>query len=315
MIRTLFNGTLIGIANIIPGVSGGTMAIILGIYDRLINDLCNFTPQVPKEFLWAIKSENKGQNLNKLWQKLDLTFLSLLMVGALIAIKILSNVITFFLDQYHDPTYGFFFGLILISIWVPYKMLNQKSWWDVLPLLVGVALPVVLTLSLQSKELANIAPSSSSLFYIFICGVLAISAMILPGVSGSFLLILLGVYFEIIKAIHLLDLPILATFAVGCILGLLVFVRFLQFIMKKYYSGTIAFLIGLMLGSLWNVWPFKYSTVIGEKRVFLENYLPSTLNMNLVITICSAIVAGLLVAILIKVDVKLIEKKEKRGDN
>jgi len=163
--------------------------------------------------------------------------------------------------------------------------------------------------------LADVAPSASSLLYIFICGILAISAMILPGVSGSFLLILLGVYFEILKAINLLDLPVLATFTVGCILGLLVFVRFLQFIMNKYYSGTIAFLIGLMLGSLWNVWPFKYSKVIGEKRVFLENYLPSSVDMNLIITICSAIVAGLLVAILIRVDAKLIEKKEKRVDN
>ncbi len=321
MIRMFIIGMLLGVANIIPGVSGGTMAVVVGIYDRLIADLCKFNLKTIQDLKELIQSKDKLNKFKELWQSYDLSFLSTLTVGAILAILLLSKVITYLLKSQHDPTYGFFFGLIIMSIWIPFKMLNRKSFREFITLAFGIIAPLLLAMALSSEEKVNVAQkknkiknkevatqssdktkeedkaapiqdphSASRLAFIFLCGAIAISAMILPGISGSFLMIVFGVYFDILKAIQNFDFLTLTIFAVGCGVGLLGFVRLLNVLMKSYRDPTIAFLIGLMLGSLWNIWPFKATEIVGNQTIYLHNIIPANLDINTLLTLGSTLV-------------------------
>jgi uncharacterized membrane protein len=146
------------------------------------------------------------------------------------------------------------------------------------------------------------------LFLMFAAGMIAISAMILPGISGSFLLLLMGAYFEILKAITYRDFLVLFVFALGCGIGILVFTRFLNFLLKRWHDLTMSFLLGLVLGSLWAIWPFKASTKVGDETIYLANQMPMAMSSDVVLTTLTFLLGSVIVAIFI-----WLEQKQKKA--
>lgn len=305
----IINGFLIGIANIIPGMSGGTLALVLGIYERLIDALRNIGIRTAKSTIRVLTFKKEAlTSFQDEMRNIDFKFLFLLGVGAFISIVFSSKIIVFLLNSHHDATYGFFFGLVLTSIIIPVRMLNGFRWKEFLVLLLAIGL--IVTIEELKKSAANSVSVSgdeldtSLVTYglFFICGALAISAMILPGVSGSFLMLAFGVYFPLINAIKktidvffsilkggiiqpIIDNTLLlGIFAIGCLSGLLLFTRLLNLLLKQYRNLTIAFLIGLMVGSLYGLWPFRTSLTVGDKHYDTAHLLPE-LNFNLLTTI------------------------------
>ncbi len=309
-LRLFVNGFLIGIANIIPGMSGGTLALVLGIYERLITALRNIGTSTAKRLLSIFTFRKKAfLDFQDELRRIDFGFLMILGIGAVAAVLVSSNLIVYLLNFHHDATYGFFFGLVLTSILIPARMLKGFSWRELLVLFAAVALLVFAeefkksAAGLTSESDKGLEVSIGTLAIFFGCGALAISAMILPGVSGSFLLLAFGVYFPLVTAIKdfMEDVPtlfkgdisppilsnglILAIFAIGCLFGLLAFTRLLNFLLARFRNLTIAFLMGLMVGSLYGLWPFRASVTVGEKHYDTAHLLPQ-LDMNLLITVC-----------------------------
>lgn len=301
LLSLIFKGGLIGIANIIPGVSGGTMAMVLGIYERMIRSLnCIGIGTVKKLLSFKIA------DIRQECKRIDIGFLFLIAVGAAVAIITTSRLIVLLITEQHDPTYGFFCGLILLSVLTPLRMMKQFHFHYLIPFLCAVVLTVGLTMSMGGEKTlekekqkykieqlqGNLGSQDSDrqtgrsvgrLVYLLIVGSIAISAMILPGISGSFVMLLFGVYFEVLLAISNRDLMLLVTFAIGCGLGLLVFTRLLYFLLERYHDFTVSFLIGLMLGSLYGLWPFRDFEVVNSQRIDFAHVLPK-INTNLAIT-------------------------------
>lgn len=307
-LRHIINGFLIGIANIIPGMSGGTLALVLGIYERLINALRNIGINTAKSTIGLLSFKQKAYiSFQEELRHIDFKFLFLLGVGAFVSIVFLTDIIVYLHRSHHDATYGFFFGLVLTSILIPVRMLNGFRWKEFLVLLLAIGL--IVTIEELKKNAANSVSVTEDVLdtsivtygLFFICGALAISAMILPGISGSFLMLAFGVYFPLVTAIkdtkdgfisilkggtiqQILDnILLLSIFAIGCLGGLLLFTRLLKLLLKRYRNLTIAFLIGLMVGSLYGLWPFRYPQTLRDKTYYTTHLLPE-LNMNLLIT-------------------------------
>jgi len=289
-ILTLIKGGLVGIANIIPGVSGGTFALILGIYEKLLAAIGNFGTGTAKSIFSVIldpKNQNKRRLFKQEMQRIDLGWLLLLAIGAVLAILLSSHLIAYLLDNHLSATLAFFVGLIVPSIIVPYRLLNQRGIKELLSVLIGCGFLILLTVVLKPT-----AQSSSGLLSLFFAGAIAVSAMILPGVSGSFVLMLMGEYRAVLEAINNMDFIKLFVFAMGCIVGLLAFVRLLNYLLKKYHSLTISFLIGLILGSLWVLWPFK-EIPNGAKITAGQNIWPAVFDRQVSFAVL-ALIIGLL---------------------
>lgn len=310
IIRLFVNGFLIGIANIIPGMSGGTLALVLGIYERLITALRNIGLQTVTSLLRVLTFQKSAvDKLRTELSRIDFGFLMVLGVGAVAAVLVSTKLIVYLLDSQHDATYGFFFGLVLTSIIIPLRMLRGFSWRELIILLVAGTFIVFIE---ELKKDAAVVTSEAdkvvelsilTIITFFACGAIAISAMILPGVSGSFLLLAFGFYFPLlglikdfmdgiptllsgeITQLFLSQLLILTFFAFGCIFGILVFTRLLKFLLERYRNLTISFLMGLMFGSLYGLWPFRDYLMVGDKRYDTAHILPQ-LDMNLMITVC-----------------------------
>lgn len=303
----IVKGFLIGLANIIPGVSGGTFALILGIYERLIRALHNIGAKTAQRLLAAVtlrKTAISGA-MSEL-RRIDFGFLALLGLGAAIAVVGTSKLMVYLLNEQHDPTYGFFSGLILASIAIPAKLLKGFGWKELMALIAATILTIGLSMSVGEKNLekqkhkqsleavesSEPAPheeavvgrfSVGKLVHLFLSGAFATSAMILPGISGAFVLLLFGSYFDILTAITNRDLFVLLIFAAGCGIGLLTFTRLLNYVFERFYDLTISFLIGLMVGSLYGLWPFRNHEIIGGERVDLAHIVPEV-NANLMVT-------------------------------
>ena len=326
IISNLFNGAIIGIANIIPGVSGGTMALILGFYERLIGAINNISIKtiliVLKTFSFKRESINELKNELK---RIDAAFLTTIAVGALIAVVSLAKLMPILLQDYHDPTYGFFFGLILVSAISPYKLIKKKSISVFLIAVIAIVLIVVVSNAasgdkllkkeqkkLELKQNSTVNDNSDikgkidigNLFFMFVTGAIAISAMILPGISGSFLLLLMGGYIAILNAVSSRNIPVLFVFALGCVVGIALFSRLINFLLKKWHDLTMGFLVGLVVGSLWMIWPFKTTALVGEKTVFLSNKLPETFGTNEIYSIIAIIIGIAVVTLLLLVENK-----------
>ena len=235
-------GLLMGAADIVPGVSGGTVAFITGIYDTLLNSIRS----VDLDFLGKVlKLDIKGA-----WAHINGGFLLALLLGIGTSIFSLARLISWTLENHPVPLWAFFFGLILASALV---LLRQVEQWNVprgICLLVGTG--VALTIALSPAVSLDIGLAG-----IFLSGFLAICAMILPGISGSFILVLLGMYGTVLAAVKSLDLLFLAVFAVGAGAGLMCFSRLLHWLLQRYHQGTMALLTGFLFGSLAIVWPWK----------------------------------------------------------
>ncbi len=237
-----FKGVAMGAADVVPGVSGGTVALITGIYDELLASLKSFDVAAAKLLL-------SGQ-FAALWKHVNGAFLLTLFSGVLLSILSLARIISYFLQQFPELVWSFFLGLILVSALYIARGIARWNVVTVFMLATGIGLAWLLTVAYPLQ----LQPTLMTLFF---AGALAICAMILPGISGSFVLLLLGLYTPVLAAIKSFDLPLLLTVATGCALGLLCFSKLLYWLLHHYHEVTMAFLCGLMLGSLNKVWPWK----------------------------------------------------------
>ena len=235
-------GFCMGAANVIPGVSGGTMALILGIYEELIDAIRSLN----LKFLRLIALLKIRDALSSVsWP-----FLVPVGLGILLATLSLAKGLSWLLDNYSVTVWSFFFGLILSSIFTVGRVV--KEWRT--PTFVATGLGTVAAYFLFS--LVPVA-TPDALWFIFLSGFLAICAMILPGISGAYILVLLGKYHHILEAINDKDFGTLLILTAGALVGLLSFVRVIGWVLKRYHDLTMAILIGLMLGSLRRIWPWK----------------------------------------------------------
>lgn len=256
-VSTVVKGGLIGIANIIPGVSGGTFALILGIYDRLIDAVNAIGLDTARAFLRLFTSgfapEAKSAFAGQ-WRKIDGTFLVLLTLGAVATIYSSSFAIQYLLTNHYSPTLSFFIGLILPSISIPWAMMDRRG-VRLLWVVPGIAITVGV-----SSVMPDSAYGLDNPLVAFLSGAVAISAMILPGISGSYVMLILGQYQNVLDKLTHLNAAALVWFlalALGMGVGILLFARLLHFLLARYRAATMAFLIGLLLGSLFILWPFK----------------------------------------------------------
>jgi len=258
-------GLLMGASDVIPGVSGGTIAFITGIYERLVSSIHH----VDATFLKLLA----GRKLKDAWKHVDGGFLFVLLAGVGTSIVTMSHVVTYLLDTQAVLLWSFFMGLIVASGVLIWTAISKKSWKEGLLLLIGLGISYGITM----LPVSALEPSP---LVIFFSGMIAISAMILPGISGSFLLLLMGQYLFVVSAVKSFDMGTIAIFGAGAFIGLLLFVRVLKWLLTTYHNQALAFLVGIMLGSLGKVWPWKetitsITTPKGEELPILqENLLP-----------------------------------------
>lgn len=235
-------GVCMGAADVVPGVSGGTIAFITGIYPKLIDSLTAVDLQSLRLLLRF--------NIKALWQRFDGNFLVLLFAGILSAIFSLAHLISFLLDTYPILIWSVFFGLISASA---ITLLVREGIYQ-LPTLVSFLLGMGLVLVIANLSVHQISPG---LPMVYLVGVVAISAMLLPGLSGSFLLLLLGMYEPTLEAVKTFNGAYLLCFALGAVTGLISFSHLISWLLKHHYATTLMFLIGLLFGSLYAVWPWR----------------------------------------------------------
>ncbi len=242
MLRTFLIGLAMGAADIVPGVSGGTIAFISGIYQRLLDAIRAINP-VSAQLLLRV-------GVAAFWSRIDGTFLLVLLGGIITSVFLFARLITVALANYPTCVWAFFFGLIVASTWF---LARQVGWRFVTGglFLLGLAIALVIG-ELRPTEL-DVQP-----LIIFGSGALAICAMILPGISGSFILLLLGMYSNVLEALHEFDFGFVAIFAAGCGVGLLSFSHILGFLLHRFHSQTLALLTGFLAGSLAMVWPWQH---------------------------------------------------------
>lgn len=257
-ISTILKGSAMGMAEVIPGVSGGTIAFITGIYETLIDSIKSFDKDWAM-LLWERK-------WTEAWLKINGSFLVNLLMGMAGGILLGIWAVTWLLEFYPEPLWGFFFGLILISAWVISKQVSGWTWRDYLILVLGAMVALVIVSASPSE-------GSAHPFYLFICGILAISALMLPGISGSFVLLLLGGYTLVIPALKSVltqqdseSMMIVLFFSLGCLVGLVTFSRVLSWLFHSYSRPTFALLTGFLLGSLYKIWPWRNVRTVMDKN-------------------------------------------------
>ncbi len=239
-----------GAADVVPGVSGGTIAFISGIYEELLHSIRACTP------LALASLFRDGPRV--FWQRINGTFLSVLFSGILFSIATLARLIAYFLEYQPLLLWSFFFGLIVASILFIWRQLARKGFWEYLFLLLGLCAAL-------ASAFAPHTQLEPTLLIVFGAGMLAICAMILPGISGSFILLLLGMYSVILGAITTANFSLLAIFALGCVAGLMLFSHLLSWLLERFHGVTLSILTGFLAGSLVMVWPWREATVMASK--------------------------------------------------
>lgn len=231
-----------GAADVIPGVSGGTIAFMTGIYEELIGSI-NSIDGTAMKLLFTGK-------FRQFWQHINGNFLLSLALGILFSVFSIAKVMQYLLSHHPIQTWAFFFGLIVASSIFILKGIDKWKIKDFIILAAGIALGV---------SVCTMSPSTTpdGLWFIFLCGAIAICAMILPGISGSFILLILGKYEYIMSAISNLDIAVLAVFAIGAAAGIISFSKFLHWLLSRYHRQTLLVLAGFIIGSLVKVWPWS----------------------------------------------------------
>ena len=261
-------GMAMGAADAVPGISGGTIALLLGIYEELITTIGNINLSLFKEL-------NNG--FYSFWKKLNGNFLLSLIVGIGISLLTFIKLTAYLFNEYPILIWSFFLGLVLATIFVIYKLVKS---WNYINLI------FVITSTFISFYIGSInitADIGINLAYIFICGIIAASAMIIPGISGALILVILGLYSTMINAVNNLEYDKIITFALGAIIGLLSFSKIIKWMFDKNSSRTYSILLGFVIGSLSEVWPWKSelgenilpSSYIGENYLFYSIILIS----------------------------------------
>ena len=256
-----------GAADVVPGVSGGTIAFITGIYEELIDSIKSFN-------LTALKNLFSN-GIPSFWKSVNGSFLLALVTGIIISVISFARLIGHQLETNPILVWSFFFGLIVASAIFVSKSVSKWDIATIISLIAGVAIAYVIT------EITPAEPNEAY-WFVFVSGALAICAMILPGISGSFILVLLGMYKFVLSALNDLNIMVISVFGVGAVVGLLSFSNVLSWLLKKYHNLTIALLAGFMVGSLNKVWPWKRVMEWSVNRhgdkipLVQENVLPST---------------------------------------
>lgn len=261
----VLKGIGMGAADVVPGVSGGTIALIVGIYEELVNSIKSVNLHALK-LLFTFKFAD-------FWRQINGSFLLSVVSGILISIYSLAKLVTFLLENHPVMIWAFFFGLVLSSIYYVVKNVSEWNVMNVFMFLVGTAVAYYITI---------VTPTSTTndLWFIFLSGAIAICAMILPGISGSFILLLLGKYEYMMSAVKNLDIFLLVVFAAGALVGIVLFSRLLSYLLANFYNITISLLSGFMLGSLNKVWPWKLplsyapdGSVLTERNILPDAYM------------------------------------------
>ena len=283
-------GMAMGAADVVPGVSGGTIAFIAGIYDELINSIKSIN-------MHSLKLLFTGK-IAAFWKAVNGNFLFALLLGIAISVFSLAKLITYLLLNEPVLVWSFFFGLVLASTWFVTKDIKGWNWKTVAGFVGGAVIAYYITV-------ATPAETSTNLMFIFLCGAIAICAMILPGIYGRFILVLLGKYFYVMEAVKTLDLVVLGVFAFGAALGITSFSRVLSYALKNFRNITLSVLSGFMLGSLNKVWPWKEVEKLvsdGHEVMIEHNIAPNT-------EVAEAVVLMLIGFILVYVLEKISAKK------
>lgn len=288
-------GVAMGLGDSVPGVSGGTIAVITNIYDTLIYSISALDLRACKLLL--------AGRLEYFWLHINGSFLLLLSLGVLSGLLLSANTVLFLLDNYFEPLMAFFIGLVLASSWLlkdSFEYTKVENW---VALLLGVALTVLVS---------SINPFTGNLSYtyVFISGGIAICAMILPGLSGAFILLLLGVYEFILEALIGFDLPYILVFVAGCIIGLLAFSRVIGWMLHNYHQLSYGFIVGMLIGSLVVLWPWQqaqnyYTDSAGELQALQTlklwplNYTELTGNDAMLLACLVSMLIGLAMVLLL----------------
>ncbi|CAN5681255.1 hypothetical protein BH23PAT2_BH23PAT2_10500 [soil metagenome] len=253
--RLFFTGLTMGIADLVPGVSGGTIAFLLGIYDELIYSIRLLSGQFPRLLL-------QGQ-VKQAFNLIPFAFLVPLGIGLITSVFGFVQIVTYLLENQSVYAWSVFFGLVLASVYVVSKRISHWNSKRITLLIAGLVITYVILgfPALNTQPTALVLAST---------GAIASLAMILPGISGSLIMVILGQYENVISAVARRDIPQIIFFAIGAIVGLCLFARFLGWLLKNYHAATIAFLIGVMLGSLRRVWPWQTE----QSNGIYVNFLP-----------------------------------------
>ena len=282
-LSTIFKGIAMGAANVVPGVSGGTIALITGIFERLIDAIKSFNLKAAK-LLFSFKFKEFAKHT-------DLYFLIALFSGVLIAVVTLAKLFDYLFINYPVYIWSYFFGLVLASVFFVGKTVSKWSLSVIVTFIIGTAVAIVISVLNPAKE-------DSSFLYLILCGVVAICSMILPGLSGSFVLILMGNYqLVMIDAINNRDLGILIPVGIGAVAGLIAFSHVLSWVFKKYRNQTISLLTGFILGSVSILWPWQKAVylkddageiIVKKGKMVVEHYerfLPDSFDQQVIFAI------------------------------
>ena len=260
-----------GVANVIPGVSGGTIALVTNIYERLINSLKSFDIKALRYLL--------SGDFKKLTSYVDLKFLSTILLGTILSVFSIANLFKYLFENKPILIWAFFFGLILASVYYVGKRIKN---WNIINIMIFV-FGCLIAISISFLNPAN---ENSNIFFILLCGIIGVSGMLLPGLSGSFILIMLGNY-ELILVTSVIEfnIKILTVFCLGSILGLLGFSHVIAWLLKYHKDKTLSILCGFILGSLYIVWPWKEikeSILInGDEKILSYSWiLPNNLDIE-----------------------------------
>lgn len=247
-----------GAADVVPGVSGGTIAFITGIYQELIGTISGVNLSLIN--IW------KNDGFKAMWKKLNGPFILALFTGILISIFSLMRIVNYLLEEHPVHVWAFFFGLILASVWFVAKQIPKWNFKIIISLILGAA---------AAFYIISLPPmvGSSGDWFLFLAGAIAICAMILPGISGAFILVLLGAYRPILQAVNNFDIKTIIIFGTGAVVGLLSFSHILKWLFQHYTNITLAVLTGFIAGSLNKIWPWKKTLETAEfedKTVILK---------------------------------------------
>lgn len=284
-------GMAMGSCDVVPGVSGGTMAFILGIYEELIGSLRAIGRSTFRNAIFQLRFRDAARAIH-------LPFLLSVLSGVLVAVISLAKLMEWLLTNYPVEIWSFFFGLIVASVLVVAKRIS--GWTPLLWISLAIA-------AAAAYVLVGLVPTQTpeENWFVFVSGALAICAMILPGISGAFILLILGKYQFIIGALTERDIPVIGSFAAGCAIGIISFAQLLGWLFKRYHDLTVAILTGLMLGSLRKVWPWKETLSWMTDR---HGELKPEIQANIMPDIGGEFMIGLGLAVVGFVAVLLIER-------
>lgn len=294
LILLTLKGMAMGAADVVPGVSGGTIAFISGIYEELINSINNINLDALKKL--------KKEGFKSFWNHINGTFFVFLLSGIVISILSLAQLVLYLLENHPVMIWSFFFGLVVASAILIAKSIKKWGIITFLFLMIGTVIAYFIS---SAQTTAHVEAN----WYIFLSGAIAICAMILPGISGSFILVLMGTYHLVLDALHDKNLMIIGLFISGCLVGIFSFARLLKFLFSKFKEITIALLTGFMIGSLYKVWPWKVKMgneplIIhsnGKEDWMMKNVLPKDfIGDNLLMYAILAAVSGFLLIILLE---------------